>query len=279
MRSIGRATAAPPAKSLSSGLRNETVVVALNALPLVYSLPLFLLAWYLVTLKGPFVSSDPIPAAIINLSKDGLDVLGQLQKIILPTVMFIAGVMAVSRAERAQRLMSLAVVSLILLIGLAVGIDYSLFYLRREREERAAGRSERGALEAAAATSGRAVLISGVTVIVAMAGMFISGDPSFISFATGTILVVAIAVFASLTILPAMLSWLGDRVEKGRVPLLGRRRPAGESRFWTALTGRVMRRPGLSILIAGGLLVALAIGEGFADAMRTPSSRPEDRRA
>ena len=149
--------------------------------------------------------------------------------------------------------------AVVLLIGLAVGVDYSLFYLRREREERAAGRSERAALEAAAATSGRAVLISGVTVIVAMAGMFISGDKAFISFAEGTILVVAIAVFASLTILPAMLSWLGDRVEKGRVPLLGRRRPAGESRFWTAVTGRVMRRPGLSILLAGGLLVALAI--------------------
>jgi uncharacterized membrane protein YdfJ with MMPL/SSD domain len=149
--------------------------------------------------------------------------------------------------------------AVVLLIGLAVGVDYSLFYLRREREERAAGRSERGSLEAAAATSGRAVLISGVTVIVAMAGMFISGDPSFVSFAWGTILVVAIAVFASLTILPAMLSWLGDRVEKGRVPLIGRRRPAGESRFWTALTGRVMRRPALAILLAGGLLVALAI--------------------
>ena len=150
--------------------------------------------------------------------------------------------------------------AVVLLIGLAVGVDYSLFYLRREREERAAGRSERAALEAAAATSGRAVLISGVTVIVAMAGMFISGDKAFISFAEGTILVVAIAVFASLTILPAMLSWLGDRVEKGRVPLLGRRRrPAGESRFWTALTSRVMRRPGLSILLAGGFLVALAI--------------------
>ena len=149
--------------------------------------------------------------------------------------------------------------AVILLIGLAVGVDYSLFYLRREREERAAGRSERASLEAAAATSGRAVLISGVTVIVAMAGMFISGDKAFVSFAEGSILVVAIAMFASLTILPAMLSWLGDRVEKGRVPLLGRRRPAGESRFWTALTGRVMRRPGVAILIAGGLLVALAI--------------------
>jgi uncharacterized membrane protein YdfJ with MMPL/SSD domain len=150
--------------------------------------------------------------------------------------------------------------AVVLMIGLAVGVDYSLFYLRREREERAAGRSERSALEAAAATSGRAVLISGVTVIVAMAGMLISGDKSFISIAEGAIIVVAIAMFASLTVLPAMLAWLGDRVEKGRIPVLGRRRrPAGRSRLWTALTGRVMRRPGLSILLAGGLLVALAI--------------------
>jgi RND superfamily putative drug exporter len=150
--------------------------------------------------------------------------------------------------------------AVVLMIGLAVGVDYSLFYLRREREERAAGRSEGAALVAAAATSGRAVLISGVTVIVAMAGMFISGDKSFISFAEGAILVVAIAMFASLTVLPAMLSWLGDRVEKGRVPVIGRRRhPAGRSRFWTALTGRVMARPGLSIVLAGGLLVLLAI--------------------
>src|SRR3954453_15834905 len=150
--------------------------------------------------------------------------------------------------------------AVVLMIGLAVGVDYSLFYLRREREERAAGRSERSALETAAATSGRAVLISGITVIVAMAGMFISGDKSFISFAEGAIVVVAIAVFASLTVLPAMLSWLGDRVEKGRVPLLGRRRrPAGQSHFWAALTTRVMRRPGLSALLAAGFLVALAI--------------------
>src|SRR3954470_6627172 len=150
--------------------------------------------------------------------------------------------------------------AVVLLIGLAVGVDYSLFYLRREREERTAGRSERSALERAAATSGRAVLISGVTVIVAMAGMFISGDKAFISFAEGAIVVVAIAVFASLTVLPAMLSWLGDRVEKGRIPVVGRRRrPAGQSRFWTALTTRVMARPLLSVVLAGGLLVALAI--------------------
>ena len=149
--------------------------------------------------------------------------------------------------------------SVILLIGLAVGVDYSLFYLRREREERAAGRDERSALEVAAATSGRAVLISGLTVIVAMAGMFLSGDKTFYSFAEGTILVVAIAMFASLTVLPAVLAWLGDRVEKGRLPFLGRRRHAGESRFWSATVDRVMRHPWLSILIAGGALVALAV--------------------
>ena len=149
--------------------------------------------------------------------------------------------------------------SVILLIGLAVGVDYSLFYLRREREERAAGRDERSALEVAAATSGRAVLISGLTVIAAMSGMFLTGDKTFISFAQGTILVVAIAMFASLTVLPALLAWLGDRIEKGRIPFLSRRRRAGESRFWSALVDRVMRRPWLAIAIAGGAMLALTI--------------------
>jgi uncharacterized membrane protein YdfJ with MMPL/SSD domain len=150
--------------------------------------------------------------------------------------------------------------SVILLIGLAVSVDYSLFYLRREREERAAGRSERSALEVAAATSGRAVLISGLTVIAAMAGMFLTGDMTFISFAEGTILVVAIAIASSLTVLPAVLAWLGDRVDKGQIPFLSRyRRPAGQSRFWSWLVQRVMRRPWPAILIAGGALVALSI--------------------
>jgi uncharacterized membrane protein YdfJ with MMPL/SSD domain len=150
--------------------------------------------------------------------------------------------------------------SIILLIGLAVSVDYSLFYLRREREERAAGRSERSALEIAAATSGRAVLISGLTVIAAMAGMFLTGDKTFVSFAEGTILVVAIAIASSLTVLPAVLAWLGDRVDKGRVPFTGRyRRPAGQSRFWSGLVNRVMRRPWPAIVLAGGVLVALSI--------------------
>ena len=148
----------------------------------------------------------------------------------------------------------------ILLIGLAVGIDYSLFYLRREREERAAGRSESAALEAAAATSGRAVLISGVTVLIAMAGMFLSGDKTFMSFSIGTMMVVAIAMLGSLTVLPALLGKLGDRVEKARVPFLHRLRSKdGESRVWNAILTRVLRRPLVSALAAGAVLVALAV--------------------
>src|SRR5213079_499054 len=112
--------------------------------------------------------------------------------------------------------------ALVLLVGLAVGVDYSMFYLRREREERAKGRSERAALEAAAATSGRSVLISGLTVMVAMAGMFLTGDATFASFGYATMMVVAIAVLGSLTVLPALLSKLGDRVDRLHVPLVGR---------------------------------------------------------
>ncbi len=168
--------------------------------------------------------------------------------------------------------------SVILLIGLAVGVDYSLFYLRREREERAAGKSETDALSTAAATSGKAILVSGLTVMVAMAGLLITGNSTFISFAIGTIMVVGVAMFASLTILPALLGWLGDRVEKGRIPFTRRlRRPAGESRFWAGLVGRVMRRPVVSIVVAGGALLALAIpGLGLNTVVTGPSDFPDD---
>src|SRR3954452_11718416 len=150
--------------------------------------------------------------------------------------------------------------SLILLVGLAVGVDYSLFYLRREREERAKGADKATALQTAAATSGKAVLVSGMTVIIAMAGMFITGNMTFTSMAVGTIVVVALAVIGSLTVLPAMLAALGDKVEKGRIPFLGRRRkPAKESRIWGAIIDRVMRRPKLAIVLAGGLLLAMSI--------------------
>jgi RND superfamily putative drug exporter len=148
----------------------------------------------------------------------------------------------------------------ILLIGLAVGVDYSLFYLRRERDERRAGRSESAALEAAAATSGRAVLISGFTVMIAMAGMFIAGDKTFTSLAIGTMMVVGVAMIGSLTVLPAVLSWLGDRVDLVRVPLLSRvARGDGESRVWGAVLDRVLRRPLLSATLSAGVLLALAV--------------------
>ena len=150
--------------------------------------------------------------------------------------------------------------ALVLLIGLAVGVDYSMFYLRREREERVAGRSERAALEAAAATSGRSVLISGLTVMTAMAGMFLTHDETFASFGVATILVVAIAMLGSLTVLPALLSRLGDNVGRLRVPFVGRLgRADGEGRIWSAIVAAVLRRPVVSAVLAGGLLVALAI--------------------
>ena len=149
--------------------------------------------------------------------------------------------------------------AMVLLIGLAVGVDYSMFYLKRERQERAAGRSERSALEVAAATSGRSVLISGLTVIVAMAGMFLTGDPTFASLALATILVVAVAVLGSLTVLPALLSRLGDKVDRGRIPFVSRlRRDDGEGRFWGAIVDRVLRRPRLSAALSAGMLLALA---------------------
>ena len=153
--------------------------------------------------------------------------------------------------------------SVVLLIGLAVGVDYCMFYLRREMEERDAGRSPEAALNAAAATSGRAVLVSGMTVMVAMAGMFLAGNAVFSSFAVGTILVVAVAIVGSLTVLPAMLAFLGRKgwTEKGRVPYVAglRHRTRGESRVWGAILGRVLAHPVVSIVVAGGLMLALAV--------------------
>jgi uncharacterized membrane protein YdfJ with MMPL/SSD domain len=150
------------------------------------------------------------------------------------------------------------IMEVVLLVGLAVGVDYSLFYMRREREERAAGRSEGAALQAAAATSGHAVLVSGMTVLIAMAGMFLSGDQTFMSFSVGTMLVVAVAMLGSLTVLPAMLSKLGDKVEKGRIPFTAGRRTAGEGGIWGIVVDGVLRRPLVSAIAASALLLAMA---------------------
>jgi uncharacterized membrane protein YdfJ with MMPL/SSD domain len=184
----------------------------------------------------------------------------------LPLVLALTAVMGtLGLLGPVSRLVALdeAISSVVLLVGLAVGVDYCMFYLRREMEERDAGKGAEAALEAAAATSGRAVLVSGFTVIVAMAGMFLAGNAVFLSFGVGTILVVAVAVLGSVTVLPAMLSWLGQKgwTEKGRVPFLGglRHRNHGESRVWAAILDRVLARPVVSVVAAGGVLLALAI--------------------
>jgi RND superfamily putative drug exporter len=148
--------------------------------------------------------------------------------------------------------------TVMLLIGLAVGVDYSLFYLKREREERARGRGPVDALDIAAATSGRSILISGLTVMVAMAGVFLTGSAVFTGIGVATILVVACSVLGSLTVLPALMSWLGDRIELGRIPFL-HRGAARPSRFWSVVLGAVLRRPVIATVVAGGALVALAV--------------------
>lgn len=149
--------------------------------------------------------------------------------------------------------------SVVLLIGMAVGVDYSLFYVRRAREERHLGASPTDAVELAAATSGRAVLVSGVAVMVAMSGMFISGNAVFVSFAIGTMLVVAVAMLGSLTVLPAVLAKSGDRVERPRVPVLHRlRRPEGEQRMWPALMRAVTAKPLIALSVGVVAMLALA---------------------
>ncbi|MEA2320966.1 MAG: putative drug exporter of the superfamily [Solirubrobacteraceae bacterium] len=152
--------------------------------------------------------------------------------------------------------------SIILLIGLAVGVDYTLFYLRREREEKARGASKLEAVHTAAATSGRAVLVSGFTVMAAMAGLLLAGDRTFTSLGIGAIMVVAVAMIGSVTVVPAILAALGDKVDRGRIPFMHRlRRNAapGESRVWGAVLNRVLKRPALSAGLAAAVLIAMAI--------------------
>ncbi|MFJ6389877.1 MMPL family transporter [Streptomyces sp. NPDC091972] len=155
--------------------------------------------------------------------------------------------------------------SVMLLVGLAVGVDYCLFYLRREREERQAGRDSQTALRIAAATSGRAIIVSGVTVCVAMAGMLFTGLAEFEAMGLASLMVVAVAMVGSVTVLPALLSLLGERVEKGKIPFLHpesrlrRKRGAKrESRFWTTVLKGVLAKPVVSVVVAAGALLAVA---------------------
>jgi uncharacterized membrane protein YdfJ with MMPL/SSD domain len=178
--------------------------------------------------------------------------------------------------------------SVILLIGMAVGVDYSLFYVKRAREERTAGHTGREAVHRAAATSGHAVLISGATVLIAMAGMLFAGSNVFTSIGIGAMIVVFVSMIGSLTVLPALLAKLGDRVDRGVLAVLaaglarvlrvlhwepralarlrdrrtvlqrlkGKR---GESRIWAFVLRRSMRHPVAAAAAATAVLIALAL--------------------
>jgi len=216
--------------------------------------------WFSDTIAKDFRQTEwtVVPLAIGIL----LVVFGALLAALLPVLLALTAFLAadgllalVSHALHVDSSAS----SVMLLMGMAVGVDYCLFYLRREREERAGGASREAALRTAAATSGRSVLVSGLTVMVAMAGMFLAGMQIFDGFAIATISVVLIAVAGSVTVLPAMLSLLGDKVELGHVPFLRRvGRPAGGGRLWGIVLDKVLARPGLSAALAAGALLAMA---------------------
>jgi uncharacterized membrane protein YdfJ with MMPL/SSD domain len=153
-----------------------------------------------------------------------------------------------------------SVKTVVLLLGMAVGVDYALFYVVRSREERQHGLSSHQALERAAQTSGRTILVAGVTVATAVAAQYVIGSAIFNGIASGTIAVIACAVAGSLTVLPAVLELLGPRIDRGRIPFLPHlHADSGDARFWPAVVDRVLRRPVLALALSAGLLIAVAV--------------------
>ncbi|MEU8134731.1 MMPL family transporter [Streptodolium elevatio] len=155
--------------------------------------------------------------------------------------------------------------NVIMMMGMAVGVDYSLFYVRREREERAKGHNRLDAIEIAAATSGHAVVVSAVAVAVSMAGMYVAGDAIFSGLATAGIIVVVVACAGSLTVLPALLAKLGNKIDRPRVPVLWRltARQDREPRVWKAMLRPALNHPGRTLgisVVALGLLALPAFG-------------------
>ena len=213
-----------------------------------------------------------IPITLILL----LVVFGALVAAGIPVLLAVSAIAALSLVTISSHWLSAggSTAEVVLIVGMAVGVDYSLFYLRREREERAKGRALPESLRIAAGTSGRAILVSGVTVMIVMAGLFLTGIDQFTGIALGTIAVVGIAVAGSLTVLPALLSWLGPRADRGRLPFLGRRRAAARpSRLWAALVRRVVARPviwgtaaAMALLALSAPALGMRLGEPAVDA-------------
>jgi RND superfamily putative drug exporter len=192
-------------------------------------------------------------------------VFGALAAAVVPIVL---AIMAIVVALGLVSLLGLAfdlsflVTNMVTMIGLAVGIDYSLFIVSRYREERAHGRDKLAAIAAAGATANRAVFFSGMTVVLALAGMLLTPTTVFRSIAAGAITVVLVAVAASLTLLPALLAVMGDKVNALRVPVLFRRRQQDLERthgIWAQVARRVMARPATSLLLAAGILAVVAL--------------------
>jgi putative drug exporter of the RND superfamily len=192
-------------------------------------------------------------------------VFGALAAAVVPVVLAITSIVVALGLVSLLGLafdLSFFVTNMVTMIGLAVGIDYSLFIVSRYREERAHGRDKLAAIGAAGATANRAVFFSGMTVVLALAGMLLNPTTIFRSIAAGAIAVVLVAVAASLTLLPALLAVMGDRVNALRVPVLFRRRHQGLERthgLWAVVARRVMARPAASLLLAGVILVVAAV--------------------
>ena len=167
--------------------------------------------------------------------------------------------------------------SMILLMGMAVGVDYSLFYVKRARAERHRGHSQLDAVEIAAETAGHSVLVSGFAVIVSMAGLYFAQDTTFASLANATIIVVAVAVLGSLTVLPALLVKLGRRIDRPRVPVLWRLTTQDRPpRFWLAVLRPSLHHPARTLIVSVLALGAIALPAlGLKLASDSPQSLPD----
>jgi uncharacterized membrane protein YdfJ with MMPL/SSD domain len=222
-----------------------------------------------------------LPAALLVL----LLVFGAVVAGLVPLLMAIVSiVVALALAALIGQAfdLSLFIVNMLTGMGLALGIDYSLFVVSRYREERAGGRQEGAAIAASGATASRAVLFSGMAFVLAMLGMVLVPDTILRSLALGAILVGAVSVVAAVTLLPAVLGLLGDRVNALRVPIIGRsaeRGTATEGRFWSSVARAVMRRPVVSLVLSAALLLAAAVPvldlhTGFAGIRTFPDHLP-----
>jgi len=195
-----------------------------------------------------------LPAALIVL----LLVFGALVAALIPmSIAIVSIIVAVAASALVGQAVTLSffIVNMIAAMGLALGIDYSLFVLSRYREQRLGGQEKVAAILTTGGTASKAVLFSGTSFVVALLGLLLVPDTILRSLGFGAILVGLITMVASLTLLPALLSLLGDRVNALRLPIFGREHPA-ESRFWTRAVGAVVRRPGAALAI--GVLVLLA---------------------